>query len=488
MLASLGAVVVLVAGIGGYALYQQLVGNINYVKVGGLTHRALYGVQNILVLGSQTRQGQHGHFGQRFTPGYVSNSDNLLLVHLDVTHTHATVLSIPRDTMVYEPACRARVPQIGTGILGPYSSTIIDGALNIGGPTCAVRTVEDLTGIKLDHFVEFNFNSFRTMVDALGGVPVCVPKTGLHDPATGINLSPGVHKVTYNQALAYVRTRHVLGGPGAGGDLPRIKLQQAFISSVLQQVNSTGLLTNSLSLYHIASIATKALTIDQGMGSISSLLHFARSLVGLRPKNVSLVTMPTITDPADQNRLLPQQPQDDVLFQMILDGTRLHGNHLPLTPTHQIQVKVLNGAGVTGLAAQTAKALRALGFDVISRATTAPTSATTITYSGTAQADAAYTLGYSLHAFPAEQNTLVEPASLTGVPGPITLTLGSDYANFAVNAPPAHHAGKKTGTGGGVTTAGTNQSAAAASSPGPGTLQARNAGANICQGLPLATN
>ena len=156
------------------------------------------------------------------------------------------MLSIPRDTMVYEPGCKAR-RTIGTGIMGPYQSAIIDGAMNIGGPSCAVSTVRDLTGITLDHFVEFNFNSFRAMVDTIGGVEVCVPRSGYHDPYSGLNLSGGKHLLTYNQALAYVRTRHGVTAEGdAGGDLPRIELQQAFMSSVIQKVNSQGILSNSV--------------------------------------------------------------------------------------------------------------------------------------------------------------------------------------------------------------------------------------------------
>ena len=107
ILASLIAIVAMVAGIGAFAIYRTLDGNITKVQVGHLSGKTVYGALNILVLGSQTRLGQRGHFGYDATPG-VSNSDNLLLVHLDPTHTHAIVLSIPRDTFVYQPACKER--------------------------------------------------------------------------------------------------------------------------------------------------------------------------------------------------------------------------------------------------------------------------------------------------------------------------------------------------------------------------------------------
>jgi LCP family protein required for cell wall assembly len=479
---TVAVVAVVAASLGAYAIYRKLDGNISTVKVSGLSHRSVYGVQNILVLGSQTRQGQRAGDLGRNPALNTSNSDNLLLVHLDPAHTHATVLSIPRDTMVYEPGCQAR-RTIGTGIMGPYQSAIIDGAMNIGGPSCAVSTVKDLTGIPLDHFVEFNFNSFRAMVDTIGGVEVCVPRSGYHDPYSGLNLSGGKHLLTYNQALAYVRTRHGVQAEGdVGGDLPRIELQQAFMSSVIQKVNSQGILGNSVQLLRIADVATRALTVDQGLNSVSKLLGLAKSLTGLHAKNVTLLTMPTVTDPADVNRLLPEEPADDVIFQMILDGQTWH-HRLPTLPYGRVRVRVLNGTAAPGLATQTARRLTRLGFDVIGTGDAAATAATTVTYSGTVQADGAYTLATALKATPAAQNLLAEPAPQAGQPGPVTLVIGSDFAG--VNPPAAHPAsgsGKAAASGPGKA----GRSAASSSPATQTSVQSRNAGASICSGLPQA--
>ena len=490
ILATLVAVVAVVAGLGAFAIYRQLTGNITKVNVGGLSGRTVYGELNILVLGSQERLGQHGHFGYEADPG-TTNSDNLLLIHLDATHTHATVLSIPRDLFVYQPACPER-SYIGTGTWPVQTyppGAIIDGALNIGGPTCAVDTVEDLTGIKLDHFVEFDFNSFRTMVDALGGVEVCVPPgPGYHDAYSHLNLSPGRHLLKYNQALAYVRTRHGVGsGSDAGGDLPRIQLQQAFISSVVQKVQTDGLLSDVPSLLSVAETATKALTVDQSLGSVDSLVHLAESLAHLKSKNVSLITLPTTTDtfdyPTYDQHLMAVQPQDDVLYQMIRTGQVWHGQ-LPTQPYSKVQVRVLNGTGQAGLAAQTAASLRKLGFDVIGVGDAAATATTTVNYAGLTQADGAYTLMTELTKFPAATNTLAEPAWQVGTAGPVTLVLGSDFAG--VNSPaPAHVAGKK-GKKGKKGSGSATPSSSPSPSNGAGSVESRNAGANICSGLPPA--
>jgi LCP family protein required for cell wall assembly len=492
---TLSAVVFVGVAVTGYAIYQHLDSNITRVKVGDLSGKTVYGALNILVLGSQERSGQKGFFGYEQNPG-TTNSDNLLLVHLDPTHTHATVLSIPRDLFVYEPACQER-SYVGTGVWPAQTyppGAIIDGALNIGGPTCAVQTVEALTGIKLDHVVVFDFNSFRTMVDALGGVQVCVPPgPGYHDGYSHLNLSPGLHVLKYNQALAYVRTRHGVGsGTDAGGDLPRIELQQAFISSVAQKVEHEGLLSNIPSLLSIADTATRALTVDQDLGSPIALLHLAESLVHLKSKNISLVTLPTTTDtyPGLSAHLMAVQPQDDVLYQMINTGQVWRGQ-LPILPYPKVQVRVLNATGQAGLAARTAAKLRKLGFDVTGIGDAPYTATTVVNFSGTAQADSAYTLMTALKSFPSGQNLLNEPAGQVGVPGPVTLELGADFAGVNPPAPAGphvakagqrKHAKKGTSSGSGAATAAVSK----AVQNGPGAVQSRNAGANICSGLPPA--
>jgi LCP family protein required for cell wall assembly len=494
--ATLVAVVAVVAGLGGFYIYRQLTGNITRVNVAGLSGRTVYGELNILVLGSQTRLHQRGNFGYTQNPG-TSNSDNLLIVHLDPTHTHAVVLSIPRDTFVYEPACKER-RYIGTGVWPAQQyppGAIIDGALNIGGPSCAVKTVEALTGIRLDHFVEFNFNSFRTMVGQLGGVQVCVPPgPGYHDPATNTNLKPGKHWLNYTAALQYVRDRHGVGaGAQAGEDLPRIELQQAFISSVVQQVNSSGLLTDFPKLLRVASTATKALTIDDSLGSTTSLLKLAQSLAHLKSRNVTLITMPstmnTYNYPQYSSHLMTVEPQDDVLFQMIRKGHRWTGA-LPVQPHGSVQVRVVNATGKSGLAGRTRTALRRLGFDVISVGDAAYSATTTVRYAGLAQADSAYSVMTALNGTPAGDNTLGEPAPQAGSAGPVTLVLGANFAgvNPAAAAKVAstgkHHRHRSTGSVGASTTV--------AGQPAPsssvGAVQSRNAGASICSGLPPAYN
>jgi hypothetical protein len=260
-----------------------------------------------------------------------------------------------------------------------------------------------------------------------------------------------------------------------GGDLPRIELQQAFVSSIIQKVNSQGILSNSVELLKVANTATQSLTVDQGLNSVTNLLGLARSLTHLHAKNVTLMTMPTVpdTNPGASGRLLPAQPADDVIFQMILHGQTWH-HRLPTMATGKVKVRVLNGAGTAGLAGRTAGQLRKLGYDVIGVGNAPATAATALTYSGTAQADSAYTLMTALKSAPAVRNLLAEPARQTGSPGPVTLTLGSNFHGVNQLAPghaaKGHHAAR----------GGSGSQGAGAS------VQTRNAGANICSGLPSA--
>jgi LCP family protein required for cell wall assembly len=499
----------LVAGcLTAYAVYARLDGNLSVVNAfGGLKDRppaSARGVENILLLGSQTRDGQGPGFG--YDPG-TDLSDNLILVHLDQTHTHATVVSIPRDLLVYEPQCRSRK---GGGTIPAIPEAIIDGAMNQGGPSCAVATVEHLTGIRVTHFIRLDFNSFRTMTDILGGVEVCLPQA-VDDPFSHLRLAAGRHLVTGSEALAFVRTRH---GVGDGGDLGRIELQQEFMSSLVQKLESEGTLDNPVKMLQIADSATRALTVDPGLGSVSKLLDLAYSLRSVHTKNVTFVTIPSVPDPTDVNRLLLVYPQDDIIWQMLKTGQLWHG-HLPLPPVRTVRVRVLNGTGESGLAASSAAALRKSGFDVTGTGDAPQAPATSVSYVGTAGAGGAYALSSALTQAPAAADTmLTQPpsagtsvsgmvstpasapatSSLSGTPSvSITLTLGGDYAGVRPPRPPSSPPparSKNPRTPGSppylAPGAAAVPGAAAPAVSGAPAVQSRNAAASICSGVPGA--
>jgi LCP family protein required for cell wall assembly len=235
-----------------------------------------------------------------------------MLIHLNASHTRAIVLSIPRDLIVSRPACRERVG--GDAVISGSADAMFDSAMNLGGPPCAVATVQDMSGMRIDHFIRLDFNGFRTMTTVLGGVQVCVPRPGIHDWRSNLNISAGLHTITGNEALAFVRDRHAIGN---GGDLGRIQMQQMFVSSLLRKVLSAGTLTNPMMMYRLANVATGALTTDPGLGSVQSLLSLGESLKGLQLGNITFLTLPNETDPVNVDRLIPLEPQAAAVWQLL---------------------------------------------------------------------------------------------------------------------------------------------------------------------------
>ena len=465
-----------------YAGYLQLNGNLNVVDPFGALHGrpppSQKGVINILLLGSQTRDGQGKGFG--YDPG-TDLSDNLILVHIDADHGHATVVSIPRDMLAYRPTCPARN---GSGTVPAQQNAMIDAAMSLGGPACAVATVEDLTHMRMDHFIRFTFNSFRTMTNVLGGVNVCL-KQPVNDPYSHLRMSAGEHLVTGNQALAFVRTRH---GVGNGGDLGRIQLQQEFMSSLVQKADSQRTLYNPVKMYQIANSATKALTVDPGLGTVSQILQMGTGLRNLRSKNITFVTLPTSPDATDPNRLDPQQPQDDLIWQLVR-ADEPWSKHLPKTRPGSTRLQVLNGTGISGLADRAAAGLRQAGFNVTSTGNSqSPTANTTVSYPA-GQAGAAVTVGGTLNNQPAYDdgtgNGTTGPTATSASSNVVTLTLGADFGG--VKAAHASHASGGGGSGGSGGSAGSGGSGGAGGTGGgQGPVQTRNGGQNICSNLPGA--
>ncbi|MFC7220549.1 LCP family protein [Streptomyces polyrhachis] len=291
--------VALLAG-GGLAAfaYIKLSGNLSSVdldaKLG--TDRpadADNGSLDILVLGSDSRSGANAKYGREGG----ARSDTAMVVHLYQDRTKASVVSIPRDTLVSRPSCAG---EDGTAV--PAATRVMfNSAYAVGGPACAVKTVEAMTGLRMDHFVEVDFTGFKKLVDGLGGVEVTTTEA-IHDRDSHLDLAAGTHTLDGEQALGLVRTRH---GIGDGSDLGRIGLQQTFVKALLDQVRDLGLLSSPTKLYGLADTATSALTTDKGLASIPELMGLATSLKSLSAGNLAMVTLPVTADPADPNRVVP---------------------------------------------------------------------------------------------------------------------------------------------------------------------------------------
>ncbi|EFL34873.1 transcriptional regulator [Streptomyces viridochromogenes DSM 40736] len=295
--------IVVLGGAGAGYVYFKLNGNLKSVDIDQALgtdrpKKADNGSENILVLGSDTRAGGNKKIGGGTDDG-SARSDTAMIVHIYKGHKKASVVSIPRDTLIDRPSCtdtKGKEYPAANGVM-------FNSAYSTGGAACAVKTVESITDLRMDHYLEVDFAGFQKLIDDLGGVEVTTTKS-IDDPDSHLKLRAGTHRLDGEQALGLVRTRH---GVGDGSDLGRIQLQQAFIKALLNQVKDVGVFSNPKKLLDLAETATKTVTADSDLGSVNKLASFADGLKGISPSHMHMVTMPVAYDPDDPNRVLLQK-------------------------------------------------------------------------------------------------------------------------------------------------------------------------------------
>ncbi|MFZ4894890.1 LCP family protein [Plantibacter sp. Mn2098] len=293
--------------------YFRVVGNIseNVVARPGSTSTSQAptipnwdGAVNLLIMGSDTRTGQTtGDYGQADESG--ARSDVMMVLHVSADHKNATLISIPRDTMMAIPQC---TKADGT-VVDAQSVAQINGALD-NGPFCSLDAIKAFTGLDIDHFIVVDFDAVIGMTDAIGGVDVCVAED-VDDPYSGLQLTAGEHTIQGAQALAFLRTRH---GFGDGSDLGRISAQQTFLSSLARKVKSAGTLTNPVALFNLADSATKSITVDEGLGNPAALVGLAGTLAGVDLNRMVLIQLPVEDYLPDPNRVQPIADQSAAIF------------------------------------------------------------------------------------------------------------------------------------------------------------------------------
>ncbi|MFI8765159.1 LCP family protein [Streptomyces sp. NPDC053792] len=299
-----GAAAVLVLGGAGLGyVYFKLDGNLQGVDINAQlgTERpddVDNGSLDILVLGSDSRSGDNGAYGK---DEGGARSDTAMVVHVYEGHKKASVVSIPRDTLVDRPSC---TDGQGGAVAGERRA-MFNTAYEVGGPACAVKTVESMSGIRMDHYIEVDFTGFKKLIDELGGVEITTTQA-IEDSKSHLDLAPGTHALDGEQSLGLVRTRKSVGD---GSDLGRIQLQQAFMKAFIDQAKDVGVLTNPAKLYGLADAATKAITPDSELDSVQELMGFAKGLSGIGAQNVHMVTLPVEYDPRDPNRVVPLEAQ-----------------------------------------------------------------------------------------------------------------------------------------------------------------------------------
>jgi len=477
---AVGAVVIVAAGtLGAYLKYRAVYDSITRVAVPttALGHRPpVYSTdsQNILVYGDDNRAGltPHQQYVLRTGHDQSNNTDTIMLVHISPGRHRLTVVSIPRDTMVPVYECNS-----GPGYTGqqanPAGAVQINSLLQIGGPTCLWKTVEQMTGVRIDHFIGIGMLGFVKVVNDLGGVNVCVP-FNVKDPVSGLNLKTGEQHITGIQALAFWRTREAIGD---GSDLQRIQRDQFMSAQVVKGVLHSDLLSNPIRLLRIVSDAAASMTTDNGM-SVSDLVGIAESLRHLSSKNVQFITAPNQQWPPNPARVQFAQPQADEVFTAIAHDVTVPkvkvtpssspsgGAQVLTTSPSNVKVMILNGSGQHGIASQAASALTSRGFDVTGTGNAASFAYTksVIEYGSTADMAAVNTLKQEL-----TNVTTLRDSTLT--PGTVELILGSDFAGLVQAAagsatPGASVIPSTSATPGTSATAGTSATPGTSVSPG----------------------
>lgn len=381
------AVVLAVSGFGHVALSTAGSGIDRVDPFEGLGDRPDAGKgRNFLVAGVDNRDALSAADKEAYHLGGAPCrcTDTLMLVHLSEGADRASVVSLPRDSLTTLPA-HTDGP---TGELHKASKQKLNAAYAHGGPKLTVRTVEQMTGVHIHHYLEVDFTSFMGTVDALGGVPVCTVRP-LKDSYSGLDLPAGTTRLNGGEALQYVRARYVDGA----ADLGRMQRQQRFVASLIDRATSSGVLMNPAKLQQVSSAALGSVRADQGFGN-DELMALGRAMQGFRPSSSEFTTVPiakaehevpgvgeTVTwDRGAAEKLFTKLREDRPLAAEKAgsgdgdeggDGSggkpdgepgKRRGTPVEVAPRN-IRVQVDNGTGTAGLGHRADKQLRATGFD-----------------------------------------------------------------------------------------------------------------------------
>ena len=456
--AALLSLAVLVGSGFAWATYRNFSSNIKRVSIdtGDTSNAKKNNIdgkdQNVLIVGNDDRDSATAAELKELSTtkdGGSYNTDTMMLMHIPANGSKATIISFPRDSYV-------AIPGHGMNKLNAaYPFGVQDDNGNkSGGATLLVKTIENLTGLSIDHFVQVDLLGFYRISNAIGGVTVCL-NNAMKESNSGIDLKKGDNVIEGKQALAFVRQRY--GFPDGLGDLDRIKRQQYFLSAVFRKMASAGTLLNPFKLQKLLTAVTQSLTMDSSLNP----LKLAQQMQNLTAGNVSFTTIPTNGFATEgnvgsvvvvDNAAIPDFVQS-LIGVSAADALKAAKAAAPSTVT----VTVANDANANGLETTNAAALNAAGFKtVVPPATSAVLAKTTIQYPSGMESQAK-----ALQAQVPQAVMLRTPAVTT-----VTLALGNNGVQvkslMPVAPPSSSHAAPST--------------AAAPTSSGPAVTTAADAG------------
>jgi len=396
---------------------------------------------NILLVVSDTRDGLTDAQKETLHVGHLDyglHTDTMELIHIGKDTSHISVVGFPRDSVVDIPRCK----DVNSGKWLSPIRTRINEAFARGGGACMVKTVENATGIHIDHYVEVSFVAFLGMVDALGGVDICLTKP-LKDNQkyTGLDLPAGKSTIQGAMALNFVRARHI------DSDFGRIQRQQQFIASMFKKATSTELLTNPLKLNDFISAALKNTKVDETLDK-QAILDLAARVQGIKFSSIEFPKIPiangAYTEPTTGQRDLVKWSDSGAqrLFNAIRTDTPITAEAAGKTAVATvspgaIKVHVFNGTATAGLGKKVSDALAAQGYQIAQKPSTAPKTTYTTTI---IRYDAQFTESVKTLAASFPGATL---KAVTGLGRTFQVIVGSDYTALA--KPKIASSGTKTG-------------------------------------------
>ncbi|MEU3198999.1 LCP family protein [Streptomyces sp. NPDC006996] len=319
---------------------------------------------NILLVGTDGREkiGEEEQRKYRLGGTPCHCTDTIMIVHISEDRDRASVVSLPRDSYAETPPHTDRV----SGEQHKGHPLKLNAAYAEGGPQLTVRTVEKMTRVKIDHYLEVDFTSFMKTVDVVGGVEICTDRR-LKDSHTGLDLPAGRHTLQGGEALRFVRARHVDGA----SDLSRMKRQQHFVAALVDRATSSGILLNPMKFRDVTRAVLGSVRADKGFGT-GELLDLGRAMRNFSPSSSEFTTVPiarmghvvkgvgsTLKWDTEKSRHIFDALRRD----QSLSGQRSPdaAQRVPVDP-RQIRVRVENGTGTAGLGRRVDAALAATGF------------------------------------------------------------------------------------------------------------------------------
>ena len=438
--ASVLAVVLVAGALVAYAKYREIWDGIHHDKLADLGKRPpryATNALNILVFGSDSREGLSAHEQARLHVGHegCNCSDTIMVLHISPGRHQVSVLNLPRDTMVPMYGCLATGKLTGQQD-DPAAMVQINQTLSHGGPSCLYKTVEHLTHIHLDHFVQVEFAGVVKVVNDVGGVDVCVPQA-IKDPNSGLNIKAGQQHIDGLTFLEFWRARYTLAD---GTDLKRIDRDDLLLAQMLRGILKSGLLSSPTRLLPVVDDAARAIYATDAGFTQSEMFKIAESFRGLTSKDVQFVEAPTEPYPPAPAQVELVQPTDDQLFSALAHDSKLpkkvrspqpgvSASAVATIAPAQVSVEVLNGSGVPLIAGNTATALSARGFHVVGTgdASASDYTQSVIEYATAADLPAARTL--------ARQVSHVKVEKVPGLaPGTVQLILGSSFSTLGAGS------------------------------------------------------